>query len=292
MIDAQAVWYKGKLYVGGGKAVKPRDSARLYVYTPQSDSWSSFSTPVSQFALAVYNSQLVLVGGRKYNSAEDKLGPATSEILVVPNMGLGRCNLFSKMTHERCGGCAIAIGDILIVTGGEEESSVQDVEIYDGKSWYTIKRPLNLLGGDMKILIYNDSCYLLGGRSGRVVFCISLASLKAICKVGSMYDGDPLVWKRLPDVPEEVAGGCLTTLGNRLLVLNGGMLHAFSPYTYSWVHIQAISYSPLYCMCVVISSTGEMMLLGGKSSPSGTIANTVIKASFDNGMLQVINTLL
>ena len=65
--DARAVWLKDKVYVGGGATSGSlRDHARLYVYTPATDTWSKLDTPVYFFALTTYHSQLVLVGGKEY----------------------------------------------------------------------------------------------------------------------------------------------------------------------------------------------------------------------------------
>lgn len=69
MQDAQAVWFTEKLYVGGGYTETEHiyadceNQARLYVYTPKTDLWDTIDTPVYWFALAVYHSQLMLVGG-------------------------------------------------------------------------------------------------------------------------------------------------------------------------------------------------------------------------------------
>ena len=41
MHNAQAVWLGDKLYVGGGDTSgSRRDAARLYIYTPTTDTWS------------------------------------------------------------------------------------------------------------------------------------------------------------------------------------------------------------------------------------------------------------
>ena len=65
MHDAQAVWLGDKLCVGGGttSSGSNRDDARLYIYTPTTDMWSAMDTPVCYFALIIYHSQQVLVGG-------------------------------------------------------------------------------------------------------------------------------------------------------------------------------------------------------------------------------------
>ena len=54
---AQAVW---QVYLGGGTVSgNKRDEARLYIYTPATDTWDVLDTPVYHFALTTYHSQLV-----------------------------------------------------------------------------------------------------------------------------------------------------------------------------------------------------------------------------------------
>ena len=64
MLQAQAVWLKNQLYVGGGTTPQGfEDDAKLYTYTPTTDMWHTIDTPMYLFALVSYNSQLVLIGG-------------------------------------------------------------------------------------------------------------------------------------------------------------------------------------------------------------------------------------
>ena len=83
MLNAQAVCMRDKLYVGGGVAVgSNRDAARLYIYTPTTDTWNHIDTPVYQFALITYHSQLVLVGGLEY-VGEWNGGPVTNKLWIL-----------------------------------------------------------------------------------------------------------------------------------------------------------------------------------------------------------------
>ena len=65
--SAKGVWLKDKVYVGGGATLGSlRDHAKLYIYTPATDTWTTLDTPVYHFALTAYHSQLVLVSGYEY----------------------------------------------------------------------------------------------------------------------------------------------------------------------------------------------------------------------------------
>ena len=83
MSNAQAVWLWDKLYVGGGGTSESvRDAARLYIYTPTTDTWSHINTRVSWFALITYHSQLVLVGGGNF-VGEERYGPVTNKLWTL-----------------------------------------------------------------------------------------------------------------------------------------------------------------------------------------------------------------
>ncbi len=61
---ACAVVLNGKVYVGGGDAVKDEDNFFIQVYAPERNGWSRLpKCPVKWFAMAVVNQQLVVVGG-------------------------------------------------------------------------------------------------------------------------------------------------------------------------------------------------------------------------------------
>jgi hypothetical protein len=77
---AHAVWLKDKVYVGGCISDNRRDWARLYIYTPATDTWTTLDTPVYWFGLTTYHSQLVLVGGMKYVPDESVVGEATNKL--------------------------------------------------------------------------------------------------------------------------------------------------------------------------------------------------------------------
>lgn len=295
MKDAQAVRFEGKLYVGGGTAMKRRDSAKIYVYTPAKDSWHSAELPVSHFALAVYRSQIVLVGGRFY-CGEEEDGPITNQIFVLPKMEYGQCKVLCEMKFQRCGACATSIESrsesILIITGGEQEASATCIEIFNGKSWFNLSRPSDLCDTNVAVFLHNGDCYLWGGKDGISVFSAPLASLEAIWKPQNISNVDEISisWRKLPSFPKQVIGGCLTAFGSRLLVQNGGIFYAYSPYTCLWVHVLNIPtcFEQLYYSCVVVLSTGDLMMIGGVSSVSqAEIANTVIKASVDVGMFKI-----
>ncbi len=62
MEDAQAVKYRGTLYVGGGYTSGGDDST-LFMYQFKPDTWGMVKTLTRYYSLAVYQDHLVLAGG-------------------------------------------------------------------------------------------------------------------------------------------------------------------------------------------------------------------------------------
>ena len=277
MKDSQAVWFKEKLYVGGGTAEIQTDSAMLYIYSPYSSAWNSMSTQsVSHFALAVYHSQIVLVGGKE--CCCENVIQITNKVWVMTDEQI-KTDIIPHMKLRRSGAVAVSIDTVLIVTGGEQESSALYTEIYDGNMWWNIKRPSDLGGSDVKMALHEDYCYLIGGRHGRSAFSVNLASLISSSKAGGDHE-DLLLWRQMPDIPEQVAGGCPAIFGSRLVVQNGGIIYAFSPSTQVWVLALKMPNENIYSACVV-GSNKELMVIGGVSAKTNVVSKDITQVSIN-----------
>jgi hypothetical protein len=85
--------------------------------------------------------------------------------------------------------------------------------------------------------------------------------------MGGDHEEDLPLWRKIPDIPQEVAGGCPAIFGSRLVVQNGGFLFAFCPNTQIWVQVLSTPNENIYSTCV-IGSDRELMIIGGVSSVS------------------------
>ena len=283
MIDAQAVWLGDKLYVGGGWTTLTsgnyRDKARLYIYTPTTDTWSHIDTPVYYFALVIYQSQLVLVGGRKF-LGEGRDGPVTNILWTLTERGQWRETLPPMRTKRRGASAVEFAGNILVAGGRDDEGRYTDiVEVYNSHHGDWAKAHcLPKACYDMKSTVLNGHWYLMGGLGqGKKVYYASLDSLVASCQPSEKPL--PSVWKRLPDVPREHSS--IAVFGNRLIAVGGGAfpspsssVHAYSPYNQSWVHVGDMPVG-LRSTCTAVLPTGELMVVGG------LLESFVHKASFN-----------
>ena len=269
MCDAQAVWLGDKLYVGAGLTSGiTRDDARLYIYTPTTDTWSVINTPVYYFALITYHSQLVLVGGEEY-FGEERGEPVTNKLWTLTGHDQWRETL-PPMTTKRHSASAVEFADNIVVAGGEDNKweSIDIVEVYNGHHWTKVQclpKPSYV----MKSTVLNGHWYLMGGvGQGKEVYYASLYSLVASCQ--SSEKPLPSVWKRFPDVPHEYSSTAV--FGNRLIAVGGGSppsssIHAYSPHTQSWVHVGDMPVE-LCSTCTAVLPTGELMVIGGVSTSS------------------------
>ena len=129
---AQAVVLGNKVYIGGGNfGPELASSNKLLIYDFTEDSWDTLDTPTERYTLAIYHSQLVLVGGMY-----PETGRATNQLWVLdqPNQWT---QLLPPMRTERYQASAVSMDDHLIVAGGcvDIDSLLDVVEVYDRKSW-------------------------------------------------------------------------------------------------------------------------------------------------------------
>ena len=263
--DAQAVWLKDNVYVGGGwTSGSFRRDARLYIYTPATDKWTTLDTPVTWFTLTTYHSRLVLVGGREY-VGENVEGELTNKLWtmseddqwqeILPPMPMP-CTFASAVSH----------GDHLLVISVNYPN---EVYVYNGHHWASAQYPPQLLY-PIKPTFFNGHLYLVGGRG--IVCSASLDSLLASYQPSETSQPSSL-WKRLTDAPNKYC--CPVVFGNRLVAVgrltdttttSSSSLYAYSSITQSWVHMADAPSIPIFSItpCAVPLPSKELMIVSGQ----------------------------
>ena len=287
--NAHAVWLGDKLCLGGGETSgSERDDARLYIYTPATDTWKRINTPMYCFSLITYQSQLVLVGGREYIG--EQRGPVTNELWTLTEHNQWR-ETVPPIIFKRERASAVEFADSILVAGGldDEGRGIDIVEIYNGHHW-AIAQHLPKPCYCIKSTILSGHWYLMGGLGqGKEVYCASLDTLIASC-----LQRLPYVWKRFPDVPQESSSTAV--VGKILITVGGGYppsssIHAYSPHTQSWVCVGNIPVK-LSSACTAVLPTGELVIIGGESDTS-LWASFVYKASLNgNNIIMSSNSML
>ena len=216
-----------KVYVGGGGlSFDAIDSARLYIYCPITDTWDTMDTPVYDFALTVYRSQIVLLGGRMYHNSENVDGRPNYNVWTLKENGWWPTTL-PPMETTCLNASAVSHGDHVFVIDN------QRVYVCNGHNWAIAQHPTfcPTIMPHISSTVINGCWYVL---SGGEVHYTSLDLLLAGCQP-SYTPQSSSVWKRLRAVTE--GSCCLAKCGNRLVAIGWSTVYAFSQITQSWVDV-------------------------------------------------------
>ena len=204
------------------------------------------------FGLVVYRSRLVLVGGRIIGS-----GSVTNKLWTLDIHNQLKETLL-PMTVKRMGASAVEYSDNILVAGGRDDQGrdIDFVEVYNGHHWAKAQSsPLTCCGLTSVIL---SGHWYLAGKSGQVYYA-SVESLIASCQPSWRHP--PPVWSRLADVQKMVS--IVVVFGNRLVAIgcDTSSIHAYSPYSQSWVHVgdKPGGDSP---KAAAVLSSGDLMVAG------------------------------
>ena len=142
--------------------------------------------------------------------------------------------------------------------------------------------------------------YLIGGWEGFAVStCKKTIMSTSISQfVDAFFQPSHIQWQSLsiPNLPKYWSAGA--TLGGCLLAVGGmkeltkppkrksvvSSVHAYCPFTSSWVLVGKLP-QPLYSSITATLPTGELLVIGGRSS-SGRVTSTTYKCSLSVPMQQ------
>ena len=256
MSDVHVVCMNETLYVGGGCAIgtlKLDNDAKLFSFELGVDrTWRAANTPTYGYALATYDSQLLLVGGCVYHSEE-----LTNRIYTLRDTG-EIVEMIPPMKEKRWSASAVSYGSMLVVAGGQGVyGELSSVEVFNNGEWI-VAPSLPRAGEDMKSALHGDSWYLIHQDS--MVFSVSLQSLVYGLKLSP--------WETLPDAPSSYSAAAF--FGGHLLSIGGeaedqvitSAIHAFCFSSQSWKHVGNLPL-PLSYTTATVLPTGELMVIGG-----------------------------
>ena len=238
-----------------------RSEARLYIYTPATDEWTTLDTPVYFFGLTTYHSQLVLVGGWEYVD-ENIVGEPTNKLWTLSEDGQWQETL-PPMPKPCSRASAMSHGDHLLVISDDPNN----VYVYNGHHWASAQHPPQQLNPIESTSIFNGHWYVMG--RGGIVYSASLDSLLAICQPSETSQPSSL-WKRLTDAPSQWC--CPAVFGNRLVAVGKRStdtttsLFAYSFLTQSWVHMGDTPISSTSIPCAVPLPSNELMIVSERTA--------------------------
>lgn len=242
------------------------NSCVVHKCSMQKQSYYKLSTQVEGYALAVYRSKIVMIGGKlpdQRRSVASNEYPFDQISVLDDDCGLGELlnsTMQSELPHVTCkdvykigkNACAVGEGDLLIVIGGDGPHvetflpvtyNREYIRVFNGESWsfgtIAIEGSDKIRSQLKSLVIFQNSIYMTAyskSHSAVKFYCVSLEHFN------SPLDSETkLNWKQLEELSE---GQCtsLSVLGNQLVTLCRNerwlRMYAYLPGRSSWTAVQ------------------------------------------------------
>ena len=265
----QSVHLDESVYFSERVASSYSNKCVLHKCNMKTQDYYKLPTKVEGYALAVYQSKVVMIGGSAPSTQNQGRSTAPNDDPKYPisildddcgleerlKSALDKVPQGSRHAYSEIGQNACAVGeeDLLIVIGTDDNAfkprsrNVEYVRIFDGQNWsYGIIGITGVPGGyscDIRsmqktVLVFQNHIYMAAYKKySRVHFgCISLECLK------NQHDrNSPLWWNLLGDVPDGALCTNLSVLGNQLVtigVIDGGFrMYAYLAESSKWIAV-------------------------------------------------------
>ncbi len=255
----------------------------VFSLEPGQSSWYILDTPSVYFSLAIYHSQLVLVGGmvrgKEHAQRED-----TDKVWVSEDEGKNwKCSLPPVPTTRHrpltinSGGnpeCLIVAGGSVKVKRDYVASNL--IEVLREGHWFTVQplpKPCCVI--TKKSTLHEGYWYLTGGRGGKFAkeaLCCNLDALvssraPASERGAAAKTPTKKIWMEC-EIPFEYFR--LVSLGQHLLAIVQSSsfwstnmkpsIHAYNPLTQSWTRVQNLSFERIAPIVVEGLPSGELLM--------------------------------
>lgn len=275
MFQAQAVFLKGRIYIGGGNTGNLITDALVIEYNPRKDTWTPLpaNNSTTSFGLCKLGGELIAVGG--------VVGvDVISTVVVFDSLTKRWKESLPPMDVARQSPNCLSVKSAIIVCGGvscagELLSSIEVIKS-DTFQWYTagyLSRSA-ILSHSSPLVIY-DSIYLLGGyKSSTANSCSNAAHSSPIDLLLSYSGVTPFSWYPMPATPHfqstaACIGSCLVSLGGTSSPYTSPVhrsIHAFSHSSNSWIYVGDLPYA--FCHGTALSlPNNEIYVMGGWVEP-------------------------
>lgn len=264
----QSVVVQGRLFVGGGDAGRgtPTNNYVVLEYDACLGEWTTLPQyRTCDFAMAVINNQLVLVGGCENGCESKMLGvwELDAKLWMHPYPEL-------PTARSRCS--AVVHKEWIIVAGGWSEGHplpCVDVMNSDTKQWH--KGPQTPIPWyNAKAVLVGNTGYFLGGHDSsgstmKTAFGINIQTLTF--DINSKVFNETR-WKELPGL--ELARSTPLSVSGSLLAVGGltkdhkavTAIHLFQPDAAKWVKVGDLPSPRYYCTCAMVTEW-DMLVAGG-----------------------------
>lgn len=270
MFQAQGVYLRNKIYIGGGDTGDPNTDSLIFEYNYKTKSWSTLPpTASTYFGLCKLEGELISVGG--------KIGPlATSLVYVFDSFTKRWKDSLPCLSAARYSPSCISTQSAIIVAGGllERDELLSSVEVLksDTFQWYTagyLPRSATLCNATAVAL--HDSVYLMGGYKSSTASSFSNSAHSSPVDILLNYCGMiPRSWSPLPPTPHYQStaaciGPCLMSLGGTSSPYSPPVhqaMYGYCPSTETWVFVGDLPYG--FCHGTAVSlPNNEIFIMGG-----------------------------
>ena len=256
---AQAVALNDRVYVMGDTPDTELNST-IFISHNLEGLWTQIRCPAGLSALTVFNSQVILVGGRKRTSGEP-----TRELWSLEDKGKGKWSQpLPAMLTARLGASAVTLNNYLIVAGGRGSGGwyLDAVEVYYTNHWTPICR-FPSPSGYMQTVHHDSIFYLVGGGwQGNSIFYSSLQTV-----IDELSSPSITIWNTLSDTPHQyssiaICKGTLVAIGGDLTA----SLHVYCPHTKKWQRMDSEFPEAINGTCSITLPTKQIIVIGGWGS--------------------------
>ena len=275
MFQAQGVYLKGKIYIGGGNTGDPITETLVFEYNPRTDSWQPLPpTYTTNFGLCKLEGELILVGGIIDGTK------VTSSVMVFDSFTKRWKESLPAMEMARHSPSCVSTRSAIVVFGGVSLTGelLSSIEVMKSENfqWYTagyLSRSA-ILCHSSPALIY-ESIYLLGGYKSSTANSSSKEAHSSPISLLLSYTGmTPYAWSPLPSLPHHQStaaciGSCLVAMGGANSAYTPPIhrsIHAYSPSANAWVYVGELPYA--FCHGTAVSlPNNEFYVIGGWVQP-------------------------
>ena len=284
MSCAQTVLIRGMVYVGGGYLGSGDDDDHLIrQYSLTDDRWSTLPpAPVYWFGMAELNGQLVIVGG------ETRLRVVTGKVRTFDSSSQKWEESIPPMPTARYNAAVFSQPSCLTVVGGRDQHQkyLFNVETFipQTSQWHNASpapSPLSLVTTTVK----HNKCFLTEYNSPKVYqLCVSVHLATTTTTGSSVTPQVTTEWRDLPELPYKYfalgsLNGCLLAVGGGGLDDPISTIQCYSPITNTWERVGDLPEQCCVCSTVLLPTTGELLVVGGRNGPRSRITTKVWKAA-------------
>ena len=233
----------------------------LFLSSTNFRSWTRIELSYVGMSLTIYQSKLVLVGGRHPSTGE-----ATNQLLTSTTGRQWEPSLHPMPTKRyRTSSVSTRSPEVIVVAGGRDSTHemLDVVEVLQGDKWLMVD-PLPAPAAWMPSTLHDgEICFMRRGRQYNTVFTCSCTSLISSCSKSSGNSStDRPLWRQF-QAPVDEWFTTIASCSSRLVFINNrGRVRGYSSMTRSWLMTTSTGPTPgrTGTIAATVLNTGELIL--------------------------------